>query len=68
MTNMRLFKIIFFIFIFSLIQQKIYSQIEIDVRYMIVQDHHSGKILYEKEADVPIKNPAEFVKSALTII
>ena len=64
---MRLFKIILFIFIFSLVQQKIYSQIEIDVRYVILQDHHSGKILYEKDADTKIY-PASLTKIMTSIV
>ena len=64
---MRLFKIILFIFIFSLVQQKIYSEIEIDVRYVILQDHHSGKILYEKDADAKIY-PASLTKIMTSIV
>ena len=64
---MKLFKIILFIFIFSLVQQKIYSEIEIDVRYVIVQDHHSGKILYEKDADTKIY-PASLTKIMTSIV
>ena len=64
---MKLFKIIFFIFIFSLAQQKIYSEIEIDARYAILQDHHSGKILYEKDADTRIY-PASLTKIMTSIV
>ena len=64
---MKLFKIILFIFIFSLVQQKIYSEIEIDVRYIILQDHHSGKILYEKNADTKIY-PASLTKIMTSIV
>jgi len=64
---MKLFKIILFIFIFSLVQQKIYSEIEIDVRYVILQDHHSGKILYEKDADTRIY-PASLTKIMTSIV
>ena len=64
---MKLFKIIFFIFIFSLAQQKIYSEIEIDARYVILQDHHSGKILYEKDADAQIY-PASLTKIMTSIV
>ena len=64
---MRFFKIIFFIFIFSLTQQKIYSEIEIDARYVILQDHYSGKILYEKDADAKIY-PASLTKIMTTIV
>ena len=64
---MKLFKVIFFIFIFSLAQQKIYSEIEIDARYAILQDHHSGKILYEKDADTRIY-PASLTKIMTSIV
>ena len=64
---MKFFKIIIFIFIFSLAQQKIYSEIEIDARYVILQDHHSGKILYEKNADTQIY-PASLTKIMTTIV
>ena len=64
---MKFFKIIIFIFIFSLAQQKIYSEIEIDARYVILQDHHSGKILYEKDADTQIY-PASLTKIMTTIV
>ena len=64
---MRLFKIILFIFIFSIVQQKIYSEIEVNVRYVILQDHHSGKILYEKDADTQIY-PASLTKIMTTIV
>ena len=64
---MKFFKIIFLIFIFSLTQQKIYSEIEIDARYVILQDHYSGKILYEKDADTKIY-PASLTKIMTTIV
>ena len=64
---MKFFKIIIFIIIFSLAQQKIYSEIEIDARYVILQDHYSGKILYEKDADAQIY-PASLTKIMTTIV
>ena len=64
---MKFLKIIIFIFIFSLAQQKIYSEIEIDARYVILQDHHSGKILYEKNADGKIY-PASMTKIMTSIV
>ena len=64
---MKLFKIIFLIFIFSFTQQKIYSKIEIDANYAILQDHHSGKILFEKDADGKIY-PASLTKIMTTIV
>ena len=64
---MKLFKIIFLIFIFLFTQQKIYSKIEINANYAILQDHHSGKILYEKDADAKIY-PASLTKIMTTIV
>ena len=64
---MKFFKIILLTFIFSLVQQKIYSEIEIDAKYVILQDHHSGKILYEKDADVKIY-PASMTKIMTSIV
>ena len=46
---MKFFKIFVVIFIFSLFCQKLYSEINVDVDHLIIQDHHSGKILFEKE-------------------
>ena len=43
------------------------SQIEIDARYVILQDHLSGKILYEKDADEKIY-PASMTKIMTAIV
>jgi len=64
---MKFFKIIFFISFFLLIQQKVYSELQIDARYVILQDHHSGKILYEKDADSKIY-PASLTKIMTAIV
>ena len=64
---MKLFKIFFIILIFLLFQQKSYSQIEVDANYVILQDHLSGKILYEKNADDKIY-PASMTKIMTTIV
>jgi len=55
-----------FIVFFS-INQKAFSKIEINASYVILQDHHSGKILYEKDADTKIY-PASMTKIMTTII
>ena len=52
------------IFLFS---QKVFAQIEIDARYLIVQDHLSGQILLEKEADEQIY-PASLTKIMTSIV
>ncbi len=47
--------------------QKAHSTIEVEARYVILQDHHSGKILYEKEADSKIY-PASMTKIMTSIV
>ena len=64
---MKLLRFIFIISVFLLFHQKTYSQIEIDARYIILQDHYSGKILYEKDADVRIY-PASMTKIMTSIV
>ena len=64
---MKLFKIFFIILIILLFQQKSYSQIEVDANYVILQDHLSGKILYEKNADDKIY-PASMTKIMTAIV
>ena len=64
---MKFFKIFFIILIFLLFQQKSYSQIEVDANYVILQDHLSGKILYEKNADDKIY-PASMTKIMTAIV
>ena len=64
---MKLFKIFLIILIFLLFQQKSYSQIEVDANYVILQDHLSGKILYEKNADDKIY-PASMTKIMTSIV
>ena len=44
-TNMKLFKTFIFIFAIFILCQKSYSQIEIDVKSLILQDHLSGESL-----------------------
>ena len=51
---MRFFKILFLFLTFNLLCQNSYSDIDVDAKYMIMQDHHSGEILYEKDADTSI--------------
>ena len=64
---MRLLRIIFITSFFLLFHQKTYSQIEIDARYIILQDHYSGQILYEKDADSQIY-PASMTKIMTAIV
>ena len=64
---MQFLKIFLIILIFLLFQQKSYSQIEVEARYVILQDHYSGKILYEKDADSKIY-PASMTKIMTVIV
>ena len=64
---MKILKIIFLILIFSLFHQKSYANIEVEVPYIILQDHHSGEILYEKDADAKIY-PASMTKIMTAIV
>ena len=56
-----------FLLFFSFLHKTVYSQIEIDARYVILQDHLSGEILYEKEADGNIY-PASMTKIMTAIV
>ena len=64
---MKHIKILFIILIFSLYQQISHSEIEIDARYVIIQDHLSGKILYEQDPDSKIY-PASMTKIMTAIV
>jgi len=58
----------FFIILFLItLQQKTFSQIEVNANYVILQDHLSGKILYEKDADNKIY-PASLTKIMTSIV
>ena len=56
-----------FLLFFSFLHKTVYSQIEIDARYVILQDHLSGEILYEKDADDKIY-PASMTKIMTAIV
>ena len=60
-------KIIIFFSIYLILGKISYANIEIDARYAILQDHLSGEILYEKNADGRIY-PASMTKIMTTII
>ena len=65
---MNFFKISAFIFLFFFFNVKSYSnELDLDVRYLILQDHFSGKILYEREADAKIY-PASMTKIMTSIV
>ena len=64
---MNYYKFFIILFIFLLFHQKTYSGIEVKAEYAIVQDHLSGDILYEKNADDRIY-PASMTKIMTTIV
>ncbi len=56
---------IFFVFLFFI--QNSHSQIEIDAKTVVLQDHYSGEILYEDNADERIY-PASMTKIMTSIV
>ena len=64
---MKFIKSIQFVLFYLLFISKAFSVIDIDARYVILQDHLSGEILYEKEADGSIY-PASMTKIMTSIV
>ncbi len=64
MFKIKIFLTVFFLIAFT---QKAYSDIDVKARYGILQDHLSGKILFEKEPDGKIY-PASMTKIMTTIV
>ena len=64
---MRYFKILFITFLFLCSYKSAFSEFNVDARYVILQDHESGEILFEKEADEKIY-PASMTKIMTTIV
>tara|TARA_Y100000590_G_scaffold421350_1_gene524936 strand:- start:188 stop:1342 length:1155 start_codon:yes stop_codon:yes gene_type:complete len=64
---MIFFKFFFTILFFLLISQKSFAAISIDARYVIIQDHLSGEVLYEQDPDEKIY-PASMTKIMTAII
>ena len=64
MKNIKIFLISIFLLIFN---NNAHSKIDIDATYAILQDHLSGEILYEKDADSKIY-PASMTKIMTTIV
>ncbi len=64
---MKNIKNLFILAIFLLLTKNSFSQIAIEADYLILQDHLSGKILYEKRPDDKIY-PASMTKIMTTII
>ena len=65
MNKIKFYKIIIFLFVF--ISQKSLADITISADHMIVQDYHSGKILFEQDADDKIY-PASMTKIMTSIV
>jgi len=67
MNKMNYLRILIYIIFFVFFTQKSFSQIDIDADHVILQDYHSGKILYEKDADAKIY-PASMTKIMTAIV
>jgi D-alanyl-D-alanine carboxypeptidase (penicillin-binding protein 5/6) len=64
---MKNFKIIVYLLFCLFITNSSYSKIDVNARYAIVQDHLSGEILFEKDADEKIY-PASMTKIMTSIV
>jgi serine-type D-Ala-D-Ala carboxypeptidase (penicillin-binding protein 5/6) len=64
---MKNLKIIICLFFCLFITKNAYSKIDVNARYVIVQDHLSGEILFEKDADEKIY-PASMTKIMTAIV
>ena len=64
MRNIKIFLISIFCF---LLQNESVSKIDIEAEYAILQDHYSGEVLFEKEADGKIY-PASMTKIMTVIV
>ena len=66
-NNMNILKKIILLSVFILHSTILLAQIEVDVDHVIIQDHYSGKILYEQDADGSIY-PASMTKIMTAIV
>ena len=64
---MKQFKIILISIILSFFHTTAFTAIEVNANHVILQDHFSGKILFEKDADTRIY-PASMTKIMTTIV
>jgi D-alanyl-D-alanine carboxypeptidase (penicillin-binding protein 5/6) len=64
---MHLFKFIFLTALLLLHTQKLSAEFDVESNYMILQDYHSEKILFEKNADTKIY-PASMTKIMTAIV
>ena len=65
--NIKKILIIFIVFLYCFFPLKTFSEIKTDVDHLIVQDFHSGKILFERDADAKIY-PASMTKIMTAIV
>jgi serine-type D-Ala-D-Ala carboxypeptidase (penicillin-binding protein 5/6) len=66
-SNMKLLRYFLILLCLQFLAKAISAEIDIAARYVILQDHHSGKILYEKDADSKIY-PASMTKIMTAIV
>jgi len=66
-NSMNIFKKIVLLSVFILQATASFAQIEVSVDHVIVQDHYSGKILFERDADDSIY-PASMTKIMTAIV
>ena len=64
---MKYLKILLISLVFLFFKQNVYPKIDVSAEYVILQDHHSGEILYEKNPDHKIY-PASMTKIMTTIV
>ena len=64
---MKIAKLFIVLFFFTFCKQPSFSQVEINANYVIIQDHLSGKILFEKNADGKIY-PASMTKIMTALV
>ena len=64
---MNYLKVLIFTFFFTLFSFKVFSEVNVAADHVIIQDHYSGKILYEKDADDKIY-PASMTKIMTAIV
>tara|TARA_B100000686_G_scaffold348480_1_gene439619 strand:+ start:17 stop:1183 length:1167 start_codon:yes stop_codon:yes gene_type:complete len=66
-NKIKKFNALIFFIVFCITSNSAYSKMEIDAEYVILQDHLSGEILYEKNADYKIY-PASMTKIMTAIV
>ena len=58
---MKFLKTLSIIFVYCFLSQKSYSEIDVEAEHFILQDHLSGEVRFEKDADSSIY-PASMTK------